>query len=102
MSKKSSEFVGARCCAPVRSSESQALSYLYHLCPIKIDGQGNMAEKMIEVTLVRSGINRPETQQKTLRGLGLTRMHRTVRLKDTPAIRGMIRKVIHMVKVVEK
>jgi large subunit ribosomal protein L30 len=59
-------------------------------------------KKMIEVTLVRSGINRPETQQRTLRGLGLTRMRRTVRLQDTPAIRGMIRKVIHMVKVVEK
>jgi large subunit ribosomal protein L30 len=61
-----------------------------------------MEGKMIEITLVRSGINRPETQQRTLRGLGLTRMHRTFRVKDTPAIRGMIRKVIHMVKVVEK
>jgi large subunit ribosomal protein L30 len=61
-----------------------------------------MDEKMIEVTLVRSGVTRPETQQRTLRGLGLTRMHRTVRLKDTPAIRGMIRKVSHLVKVVEK
>jgi large subunit ribosomal protein L30 len=59
-------------------------------------------KKMIEVTLVRSGISRPEDQQRTLRGLGLTRMNRTVRLKDTPAIRGMIRKVIHMVKVGEK
>ena len=61
-----------------------------------------MEEKMIEVTLIRSGITRPETQQRTLRGLGLTRMHRTVRLKDTPAIRGMIRKVPHLVKVVER
>ncbi len=61
-----------------------------------------MDEKRIEVTLVRSGVTRPETQQRTLRGLGLTRMHRTVRLKDTPAIRGMIRKVAHLVKVVEK
>ena len=61
-----------------------------------------MDEKMIEVTLIRSGITRPETQQRTLQGLGLTRMHRTVRLKDTPAIRGMIRKVSHLVKVVEK
>ena len=61
-----------------------------------------MDEKMIEVTLVRSGVTRPETQQRTLRGLGLTRMHRTVRLKDTPAIRGMVRKVFHLVKVVEK
>jgi large subunit ribosomal protein L30 len=69
---------------------------------LEIDWRGNMEGKMIEVTLVRSGINRPETQQRTLRGLGLTRMNRTVRLKDTPAIRGMIRKVIHMVKVVEK
>ncbi len=57
---------------------------------------------MLEVTLVRSGITRPERQQRTLRGLGLTRMNRTVTLKDTPAIRGMIRKVIHLVKVVEK
>jgi len=61
-----------------------------------------MDEKMIEVTLVRSGVTRPQTQQRTLRGLGLTRMHRTVRLKDTPAIRGMVRKVSHLVKVVEK
>jgi large subunit ribosomal protein L30 len=57
--------------------------------------------KRIEVTLVRSGVTRPETQQRTLRGLGLTRMNRTVRLKDTPAIRGMIRKVSHLVKVIE-
>lgn len=61
-----------------------------------------MEEKRIEVTLVRSGVTRPETQQRTLRGLGLTRMNRTVRLKDTPAIRGMIRKVSHLVKVVER
>ena len=60
-----------------------------------------MEDRMIEVTLVKSGINRPETQQRTLRGLGLTRMNRTVRLKDTPAIRGMVRKIIHLVKVSE-
>lgn len=60
-----------------------------------------MEEKMIQVRLVRSGNKRPETQRRTLRGLGLTKMHRTVKLKDTPAIRGMIRKVSHLVKVVE-
>ena len=60
-----------------------------------------MEGKMIEVTLVRSGVKRPETQQRTLRGLGLTRMHRTVTLQDTPAIRGMVRKVSHLVKVAE-
>jgi large subunit ribosomal protein L30 len=59
-----------------------------------------MEERMIQVTLVRSGKKRPETQRRTLRGLGLTKMHRTVKLKDTPAIRGMIRKVSHLVKVV--
>ena len=60
-----------------------------------------MEEKMIQVRLVRSGNKRPETQRRTLRGLGLIKMHRTVKLKDTPAIRGMIQKVSHLVKVVE-
>lgn len=60
-----------------------------------------MEEKTILVTLVRSGIGQPETQRRTLRGLGLTKMHRTVRLKDTPAIRGMIKKVEHLVRVQE-
>ena len=53
----------------------------------------------LRVTLVRSGINRPQDQKDTIRGLGLTRMHKTVELNDTAAIRGMIRKVSHMVTV---
>jgi large subunit ribosomal protein L30 len=53
----------------------------------------------LKVTLVRSGINRPEPQKLTIKGLGLTKLHKTVILNDTPAIRGMIRKVSHMVKV---
>ena len=53
----------------------------------------------LKVTLVRSGINRPQLQKTTIRGLGLTRMHKTVILKDTPAIRGMIVKVSHLVTV---
>ncbi len=57
-----------------------------------------MARKL-KVTLVRSGINRPEPHKLTIRGLGLTKLHRSVILNDTPAIRGMIRKVSHMVKV---
>ncbi len=60
-----------------------------------------MEERMIQVTLMRSGNGRPETQRRTLQGLGLTKMHRAVRLKDTPAIRGMVRKVSHLVKVVD-
>jgi large subunit ribosomal protein L30 len=57
-----------------------------------------MAAKL-KVTLVRSGIGRPERQRRTLKGLGLTRMQRSVVLQDTAAIRGMIRKVQHLVRV---
>ena len=53
----------------------------------------------LKVTLVRSGINRPQDQKDTIRGLGLTRMNKSVELNDTAAIRGMIRKVSHLVKV---
>jgi large subunit ribosomal protein L30 len=53
----------------------------------------------LKVTQVRSGIGRPQTQRLTLKGLGLGRMHRTAILNDTLAIRGMIRKVSHLVKV---
>ncbi len=57
-----------------------------------------MAGKL-KVTQIRSGIGRPSDQRQTLRGLGLTRMHKSVVLKDTAAIRGMIRKVQHLVVV---
>ena len=53
----------------------------------------------LKVTLVRSGINRPQDQKDTIRGLGLTRMNKSVELNDTAPIRGMIRKVSHLVKV---
>lgn len=59
-----------------------------------------MAEK-IKVRLVRSMIGRPAKQRKVLRGMGLTRMNKTVELKDTPEIRGMIRKVTHLVSTEE-
>jgi len=53
----------------------------------------------LKVTQVRSGISRPQDQKLTLRGLGLTKMQMSVVLNDTPAIRGMIRKVSHLVEV---
>jgi large subunit ribosomal protein L30 len=53
----------------------------------------------LKVTLIRSGTNRPQKHKDTIKGLGLTRMHKTVVLNDTPAIRGMIRAVSHMVRV---
>jgi large subunit ribosomal protein L30 len=51
----------------------------------------------LKVTLVKSGIGRNKKIRQTLIGLGLTRMHRTVVLKNTPAVRGMIDKVAFMV-----
>jgi large subunit ribosomal protein L30 len=53
----------------------------------------------LKVTQVKSGIGRPDTQRKTLAGLGLKGPHRSVILQDTVAIRGMIRKVSHLVTV---
>ena len=57
-----------------------------------------MSDK-IKVTLVKSGIGKNEKIRMTLRGLGLTKLHKTVILNNTPAIRGMIKKVAFMVKV---
>lgn len=53
----------------------------------------------IKVTLIRSGINRPEVQKRTVEALGLTKLHRARVLNDTLAVRGMIRKVAHLVRV---
>ena len=54
----------------------------------------------LKVTLIRSGINRPEDQKQTIKALGLTKLHRSRILRDTDAVRGMIRKVSHLVQVV--
>jgi large subunit ribosomal protein L30 len=54
---------------------------------------------MIKVTLVKSGIGRDKKIRQTLTGLGLTKLNKTVILKNTPAIRGMINKVSYMVRV---
>ncbi len=59
-----------------------------------------MPEK-IKVTLVKSMIGRPEKHRRVLKGMGLTKRQRTVELVDTPATRGMIHKVTHLVKVEE-
>ncbi len=62
-------------------------------------GEGTEMGGRIKVTLVRSPIGRPQTQKRTLVGMGLRRMHRTVILEDTAEVRGMIRKVSHLVSV---
>jgi large subunit ribosomal protein L30 len=58
-------------------------------------------DKRVRVTQVRSQIGFDRRQRATLRGLGIRRMHQTVELEDTPQVRGMIRKVEHLVKVEE-
>ncbi len=57
--------------------------------------------QVLKVTLVKSMIGRPLKHRKILKGMGLRKMNRSVELKDTPSIRGMINKVPHMVKVEE-
>ncbi len=57
--------------------------------------------KTVKVTLVRSPIGFAKDQKATVRALGLRKMHQTVEHNDTPAIRGMIFKVQHLVKVEE-
>ena len=58
-------------------------------------------QKRIKVTLVRSPIGAQPKHRETARGLGLKRMHQTVVLEDTPAVRGMARKIEYMVRVEE-
>ena len=53
----------------------------------------------VKVTLVRSVIGRIEAHKASVRGLGLRRMHHTVELQDTPAVRGMINAVGYLLKV---
>lgn len=55
----------------------------------------------LKVTQTRSGIGRPDTQRRTLKGLGLRGPHSSVVVENTPSFRGMIKKVIHLVNVEE-
>jgi large subunit ribosomal protein L30 len=60
------------------------------------------AAKRVKVTLVKSTIGFNETQAKTVEGMGLRRLNHTVELPDTPATRGMIHKVRHLVVIGDK
>ncbi|MCY1540309.1 50S ribosomal protein L30 [compost metagenome] len=55
----------------------------------------------VKITQVKSGIDRSERQKRTLKALGLNKMHATVEKEVTPQIQGMITKVLHLVKVEE-
>lgn len=55
----------------------------------------------LKITLIRSHIGKPAAQRAVLNGMGLTKVNKSVTLSDTPETRGMIRKVVHLVKVDE-
>ena len=61
-----------------------------------------VAKKTVTVEQIGSPIRRPAVQRATLIGLGLNKMHRVSTLEDTPSVRGMIRAVQHLVRVVDE
>ena len=63
---------------------------------------GGKSGKTVTVEQIASPNRRPADQQQTLIGLGLNKMRRKRTLEDTPAVRGMIQKVRHLVRVVDK
>ncbi len=60
-----------------------------------------MTDKTVTVEQIGSPIRRESSQRATLIGLGLNKLHRRRTLEDTPAVRGMIAKVHHLVRVVD-
>ena len=60
-----------------------------------------MAKKTVKVQQVGSPLRRHHSQRETLIGLGLNRMNRVSELADTPETRGMIRKVNHLIRVID-
>lgn len=66
------------------------------------DQQTDTRRKTVTVEQIRSANRRPVEQTGTLVGLGLDKLHRRSTLEDTPAVRGMIRRVQHLVRVVDE
>jgi large subunit ribosomal protein L30 len=60
-----------------------------------------MSGKKLKVTLIRSKYGRDRKQLGCVNGLGLRRINHSVELEDTPAVRGMIKKIMHLVQVEE-
>ena len=59
-----------------------------------------MAEATIRIRLKRSPIGRPEKHKRIVKGLGFRKLNQVVERPDTPSIRGMVRKIPHLVEVV--
>jgi len=64
----------------------------------KKSGAGN---GRLRIRMIGSVIGCPEKQRATVRGLGLRRLHQVVEREDTPAVRGMVKKIPHLVEIVE-
>ncbi|MBQ0798459.1 MAG: 50S ribosomal protein L30 [Porticoccaceae bacterium] len=60
-----------------------------------------MADKMIKLTQLKSGIGRLKNHRACLAGLGLRRIGQTVEVEDTPSVRGMVNKISYLLKVEE-
>lgn len=67
----------------------------------KTKGKRKKKEKLIRVTLVKSPIGYNISQKRTVRALGLRKMHQTVEHEDSPTLRGMLTKVSHLIQVEE-
>lgn len=72
--------------------------------PAFSQGANTMAEKKKTITVEQIGspLRRPDKQRRTLIGLGLNKMHRKRTLEDTPAVRGMVNKIAHLVRIVDE
>jgi len=70
------------------------------LKPQKLKDQKNGENNCCKT--IGSPIRRPAKQRQTLIGLGLNKMHKTRELEDTPAVRGMVNKIPHMVEIIEE
>ena len=66
-----------------------------------MSAQKKNAAGKIQLKWVRSAICTPQKHKKVVRGLGFTRLNQVIEREDTPAIRGMVAKVPHLVKVLE-
>ena len=76
--------------------------YCYQLNSIrKTQKRKHCKMKKIKVTQVKSVIDRPERQKRTMVALGLNKMNASVEVEATPQILGMVRKVNHLISVVE-
>ncbi len=62
---------------------------------------GESGKPVLKLKWVRSAIAAPEKHKRVVKGLGFTRLNQVIEREDTPAIRGMVNKIPHLVKIVE-